>query len=153
MVLLTMTTTIVAGLERAQQLRQKKGTAKASNASQEASDTEGSDEKAATGTETPTLESPEPGKPISHGQVLDLWRDLKASGEAELSLEQLLRGSHVYVAPPPPKPEPVSPDSSPSSSRIVTERKPLTLDHRRLSSKPSWLDYVAKKRSAPTNAW
>ncbi|RDA88577.1 hypothetical protein CP532_5836 [Ophiocordyceps camponoti-leonardi (nom. inval.)] len=42
------------------------------------------------------------GKPISHGQVVDLWTRLRPS----CSLEKLLQGSRVYVEPPPPKPEP-----------------------------------------------
>lgn len=55
-----------------------------------------------------TLADPEVGKPISHAQIVDLWRTLKASGASPIiSLEQLLRGSQVYIPPPPPKPEPV----------------------------------------------
>lgn len=51
---------------------------------------------------TPLLE-PAVGKPISHEQIVRLWR---MGGEAS-SLEGLLRGSGVYVPPPAPKPEPV----------------------------------------------
>lgn len=58
----------------------------------------------------PTLEDPAAGKPISHGQIVDLWKDLRGRehNEAKYSLEHLLRGSAVYIPPPPPKPEPVS---------------------------------------------
>lgn len=57
----------------------------------------------------PPLDEPAVGKPISHGQVIDLWKALKSleAASARISLEQLLRGSQVYVPPPPPKPEPV----------------------------------------------
>jgi hypothetical protein len=44
------------------------------------------------------------GNPISHGQIVDLWKDM---GDGEYSLEKLLRGARVYVPPPPPKVEPV----------------------------------------------
>lgn len=58
----------------------------------------------------PTLEDPAAGKPISHGQVVDLWKDLRGQEHEspKYSLEYLLRGSTVYIPPPPPKPEPVS---------------------------------------------
>ncbi|UNI17573.1 hypothetical protein JDV02_003905 [Purpureocillium takamizusanense] len=49
----------------------------------------------------PSLANPAVGKPISHGQIVDLWRRRPSS-----SLEQLLLGARVYVPPPPPKPEP-----------------------------------------------
>jgi TMEM199 family protein len=54
----------------------------------------------------PFLSNPAVGNPISHGQVLDVARDLKAIRPT--SLEALLRGSKVYIPPPPPKSEPVS---------------------------------------------
>ncbi|KAI1865621.1 hypothetical protein JX265_007944 [Neoarthrinium moseri] len=46
------------------------------------------------------------GNPISHGQIIDIWRRLKAEGHQNHSLEGLLRGATIYVPPPPPKPEP-----------------------------------------------
>lgn len=58
-------------------------------------------------TAEPSLENPEVGKPISHGQVVDLWKQLQAAGHSTYTLEQLLRGANVYIPPPPPKPEPV----------------------------------------------
>jgi hypothetical protein len=48
------------------------------------------------------------GSPISHGQVIDLWKDLQARGTRPRTLESLLKGSRVYNPPPKPKPEPVS---------------------------------------------
>lgn len=56
----------------------------------------------------PPLSHPKVGNPISHGQVIDISRDLKARRIQPNNLEALLRGSKVYTPPPPPKPEPVS---------------------------------------------
>lgn len=57
----------------------------------------------------PPLTEPVVGNPISHGQVVDLWKKLQSSQPSPCSLETLLQGSRVYVPPPPPKPEPVRP--------------------------------------------
>ncbi|AEO67950.1 uncharacterized protein THITE_2117138 [Thermothielavioides terrestris NRRL 8126] len=54
----------------------------------------------------PSLEDAAVGKPVSHSQVVDLWRALQDAGHGEFSLESLLRGSKVYIPPPAPKPEP-----------------------------------------------
>jgi TMEM199 family protein len=56
----------------------------------------------------PSLSGPTIGKPISHGQVIDISRQLKNSGYSSYHLDILLLGSRVYVPPPQPKPEPVS---------------------------------------------
>jgi TMEM199 family protein len=56
----------------------------------------------------PSLEGPRVGNPISHSQIVDLWRVLKAVGRTGFSLEKLLEGSKVYIPPTPPKPKPVS---------------------------------------------
>ena len=56
----------------------------------------------------PSLEQPAVGNPISHVQISNIWRALKAAGFEGYTLESLLKGSQVYVPPPPPKPEPVS---------------------------------------------
>jgi hypothetical protein len=56
----------------------------------------------------PSLSNPKPGNPISHGQIIDLSRKSKAHGLSPRSLDILLRGARIYVAPPPPKPETVS---------------------------------------------
>jgi hypothetical protein len=85
MVLLTMTPSIVEGLAK-------------SKSSGENTDQD----------DEPTVDNPAVGQPISHGQVVDLWRKLREAGEKEYTLENLLRGASVYVAPRPPKPEPVS---------------------------------------------
>ena len=56
----------------------------------------------------PPLSSPKLGNPISHGQVIDLWKELKARSHRPRSLDSLLRGARVYSPPPESKPEPVS---------------------------------------------
>ncbi|KAJ4019232.1 hypothetical protein NW766_002938 [Fusarium irregulare] len=54
----------------------------------------------------PSLDDPKIGEPISHGQIVDLWKRSKAQDNTNYTLEQLLRGASVYIPPPPPKPEP-----------------------------------------------
>lgn len=95
MVLLTMTPSIVDAL---QELCRLKGANQLDNV---ASQPESKDQ--------PSLAHPSVGLPISHGQIVDTWRALQAleQSPATHTLELLLRGSHIYVAPPPPKPEPV----------------------------------------------
>ena len=53
------------------------------------------------------LSAPKLGNPISHGQVIGLWRDLKARSSRPRTLDSLLRGTRVYNPPPKPKSEPV----------------------------------------------
>jgi hypothetical protein len=56
----------------------------------------------------PSLKHAAVGNPVSHGQIVDLWKSLRTVGHQEYTLERLLKGSEVYVPPPVPKPEPVS---------------------------------------------
>lgn len=53
----------------------------------------------------PSLSDPAVGKPISHGQVIELRDGLREKGCDSFSLERLLVGSTVFVPPPPSKPE------------------------------------------------
>ena len=55
----------------------------------------------------PLLSDPAIGKPISHGQVIDILRQLKSRNHSSYHLDILLRGSRVYIPPPPLKAEPV----------------------------------------------
>lgn len=96
MVLLTMTDAIVDAL-------------KSLPASSEITNT---DEAELNGEPTSTgnqdMSDPEVGKPISHGDIVHLWKRLQtAQAGSSPSLEQLLRGAQVYIPPPPPKKEPV----------------------------------------------
>ncbi|KAK1753046.1 endoplasmic reticulum-based factor for assembly of V-ATPase-domain-containing protein [Echria macrotheca] len=54
----------------------------------------------------PPLDNVCEGSPISHGQIVDIWKMLRDAEREGYSLERLLKGSRVYVPPPPPKPEP-----------------------------------------------
>lgn len=59
------------------------------------------------GDKEPSLAHSDHGNPISHGQIIKLWKHLKASGCQQYTLEGLLCGATVYIPPPPSKPEPV----------------------------------------------
>ncbi|KFY27495.1 hypothetical protein V493_03451 [Pseudogymnoascus sp. VKM F-4281 (FW-2241)] len=52
----------------------------------------------------PSLQDPKPGNPISHLQIVALSQQLKSINAIPCRLDALLRGSHVYIPPPPPKP-------------------------------------------------
>ncbi|KAI9735924.1 MAG: hypothetical protein M1834_001390 [Cirrosporium novae-zelandiae] len=58
----------------------------------------------------PSLTNPAPGRPISHTQIIILFRALKESSkglsENAYRLNDLLHHANIYVPPPPPKPEP-----------------------------------------------
>ncbi|KAK8087837.1 hypothetical protein PG997_002798 [Apiospora hydei] len=99
MVLLTMTTSIVEALQLVQE----------SESAQTTHDIKSEEaDKATTGdvSSEPSLADAAVGKPVSHGQIIDLWKQLKSLGHTKYSLEGLLRGATVYIPPPPPKPEP-----------------------------------------------
>ncbi|KAB5542456.1 endoplasmic reticulum-based factor for assembly of V-ATPase-domain-containing protein [Coniochaeta sp. 2T2.1] len=70
----------------------------------------------------PTLEIPAVGNPISHGQIVDLWKQLGEAGQKGYTLENLLRGAKVYVPRPPPKPEP-SPEYKALMARLRREEE------------------------------
>lgn len=65
----------------------------------------------------PSLDQPATGNPITHGQIIAISKTLKEiktnapNGESNIQvsyhLDDLLRGSKVYVEPPKPKAEPV----------------------------------------------
>lgn len=58
----------------------------------------------------PTLANCAVGNPISHAQVLRLWKQLQSSTKSTATLESLLVGAKVYTPPPPPKAEKVCPN-------------------------------------------
>ncbi|KAI1139324.1 endoplasmic reticulum-based factor for assembly of V-ATPase-domain-containing protein [Hypoxylon sp. FL0543] len=94
MVLLTMTPPIVEALNRLIEV--------------EADDSSHISERETDSTVNgePSLKDPTPGNPISHGQIIDVWKRLKNGSEKAIRLEVLLRGATIYIPPPPPKPEP-----------------------------------------------
>jgi hypothetical protein len=93
MVLLTMTPTLVEALEKLQ-------------SNPDHSEKDG--DKPQTPDAEPSIAEPKVGKPISHGQVLDIYGQLKKQLGAPYRLEDLLQGTKVYIPPPTFKPEPVS---------------------------------------------
>ncbi|PNY25845.1 Uncharacterized protein TCAP_04224 [Tolypocladium capitatum] len=77
----------------------------------------------------PSLAEPAVGKPISHGQVVDLWKRLRTpSQHPSHSLEKLLQGSQVYVPPPAPKAEQVGPSVVLDESTAITDMVALQSD-------------------------
>lgn len=97
MVLLTMTSSILEGLLIVE-----------ATETPQIKDHDETEEQESQPTKEPTLDDPKLGNPISHGQIINLWKQLKTQGNSNFTLEQLLRGASVYIPPPPPKPEPVS---------------------------------------------
>ena len=126
MVLFTITPSIVEGL-------------KARNEMPPSAET--SDEKS-------SFEDAAVGSPISHEQIVDLWKHLKAKRDGNCHLEDLLRGSRVYVPPPAPKPEPVClpPIQASGGSLFANPHCSQT------STKPLWPDFDSKKKNAHMNA-
>ena len=65
----------------------------------------------------PKVDEPAVGNPISHAQILAISKSLKqvneesrkegAEGTPSYRLDDLLRGSQIYIEPPKPKIEPV----------------------------------------------
>lgn len=56
----------------------------------------------------PDLKNPKVGNPISHSQILDLFKAVKSTGREQYHIEDLLRGSRLYIPTPSPNPEKVS---------------------------------------------
>ncbi|TDZ54569.1 hypothetical protein CTRI78_v006251 [Colletotrichum trifolii] len=107
MVRLVMTAFIVEGLQRLAETRTEKTEAGGHGiGSEEAKEESTSASTPKPAIEESSLDRPVVGNPITHDQIIKLWKALKREGMAEYSLEGLLRGSHVYIPPPLPKPEP-----------------------------------------------
>jgi TMEM199 family protein len=94
MVVLTMTGSIVEAIKRLDEHLEGQAQNDAQTVT-EASATE------------PSLKDPAVGKPVSHSQIIELWKRVNSEAEADFTLEKLLQGARVYVPPPSPKPEPV----------------------------------------------
>lgn len=93
MVLLTMTASIVEALKQLDEATAQQVLRSSRDDEDDAS-------------QEPSLEDPAVGKPITHGQILDIWKRSINEAKSACSLEDLLRGATIYVPPPPPKPEP-----------------------------------------------
>ncbi|CAK7264929.1 hypothetical protein SEPCBS57363_001331 [Sporothrix epigloea] len=81
----------------------------------------------------PDLTFPDIAKPISHAQVIQLSKALKAltvsdaPGDAPPTLEALLVGTRVFLPPPPPKPE-TSPEYKALMARLRREEEALAYE-------------------------
>lgn len=151
MVYLTMTAAIVQGIEQVQAL--ESGDCANNESSQNSIRTDKEQQKAESSTpvekntdasnrtreksgievipklEEPLLQHPKIGNPISHGQIISLAKELKSRGISPNSLELLLRGARVYVAPPPVKPEPVNISPCIDAKAILIVTRPLNIRH------------------------
>ncbi|KAK2021074.1 hypothetical protein LX32DRAFT_605411 [Colletotrichum zoysiae] len=140
MVQLTVTPSIVDGLLRLAEARSSRDESNASKTDTAAQESKSDGPASSVATSTagePTLERPAVGDPITHGQVLNLWRDLKSEGIDGFSLEGLLRGASVYIPPPPPKPEP-SAEYKALMARLRREEEERT--YQRMMKQPSRTD-------------
>ncbi|KAJ4190939.1 hypothetical protein NW755_005154 [Fusarium falciforme] len=113
MVLLTITPSIVEALAIKESSKSE-----AVEAHHDDNETDAASQKP----DEPSLDEPEVGKPIYHGQIVDLWKNLKTQGNSSYTLEQLLRGASIYIPPPPPKPEP-SPEYKALMARLRREEE------------------------------
>lgn len=165
MVLLTMTKSMVEALEKIQSLDneripdtqrsdvlqgsidiQERGAGEA-----QISETPPADKSQRNKAVEPILKDPKVGNPISHGQVVDLSKQMKDQGMEPCRLETLLKGSRIYIPPPPPKPEPVSQLRTRQIEFSLDFGVVLTSGGRLRNTKPSWLVSAAKKKLVPTN--
>ncbi|KXH52032.1 hypothetical protein CSIM01_07851 [Colletotrichum simmondsii] len=92
--------------------------------------------------EEPTLGDYVIGDPITHSQILDLWKSLKTEGIEGFSLEGLLRGARVYIPPPPPKPEP-SAEYKALMARLRREEEERT--YQRMMKQPSRMEAFSQQ--------
>jgi len=145
MVQLTVTPSIAAGLQRLVEVRSrwdKTDASKTGIAAQESTSDGSATSVATPDAEEPTLKPRVVGDPITHSQVLHLWRDLKSEGIDGFSLEGLLRGANVYIPPPPPKPEP-SAEYKALMARLRREEEERT--YQRMMKQPSRTDNFSQQ--------
>ncbi|KAF4814557.1 hypothetical protein CGCTS75_v013310 [Colletotrichum tropicale] len=148
MVRLTMSPSIVEGLQKLAEARPgmddaKVHEVKTDDAEQTPEPTPASGTEDNTSTpEEPSLDEPAVGNPITHSQVLDLWRNLKQERVDGFSLETLLRGAKVYIPPPPPKPEP-SDEYKALMARLRREEEERT--YQRMLKQPSRMEAFSQQ--------
>ncbi|KZL82628.1 vacuolar h+-atpase assembly protein [Colletotrichum incanum] len=145
MVQLTITPSIAKGLQMLSEVRWSQDKSDASNPDT-AARAPTSDASALSAVmldaEEPTLEKPAVGNPITHGQILELWKDLRSEGIDGFSLEGLLRGARVYTPPPPPKPEP-SAEYKALMARLRREEEERT--YQRMMKQPSRMETFSQQ--------
>ncbi|KAF6839828.1 vacuolar h+-atpase assembly protein [Colletotrichum musicola] len=132
MVRLTMTVSIVEGLQKLAEARSAEDEEKMTK----------SKESTAESSSEPSLDDPAVGKPISHGQILELWRKLQRDGVAGFPLEGLLQSAQVYNPPPPPKPEP-SEEYKALMARLRRDEEEKS--YQRMLKQPSRLEAFAQQ--------
>jgi hypothetical protein len=113
MVLLTITEAILAGLKQVEELQSPEKCAQtcqhdpaleaAQVADEGAGDENAQHAVARHNADEPSLDAPEIGNAISHAQILRLFNKLQELSPNPPHLDSLLRGSQIYVPPPPPK--------------------------------------------------
>lgn len=125
-----MTPSIVDALKQVEEQRKAGDQRKIDEPSNDVSQNQSNDATASSPTE------PAVGNPISHGDIISLYKKLNASetSEPKYSLERLLQGSQVYIPPPPPKQEPVSPPPYHYSPGPTTTDDCLSSPVRRIQS-------------------
>ena len=104
----------------------------------------------------PSLDQPAIGNPITHGQIIAISKTLRkirkdvTNGNADnmvsYHLDDLLRGSKVYVEPPKPKAEPVCFTYLPLHHTVL-----LTWP-RLLNIRHSWHAFAEKRKTETTSA-
>ncbi|KAF2232811.1 hypothetical protein EV356DRAFT_525005 [Viridothelium virens] len=105
----------------------------------------------------PSLEAPEVGNPISHGQLIDIARHLKKhyqesdeeTANVSYHLDELLRGAKLYVPPPPPKKEP-SDEYKALMSRLREEEE--ARKYERMLNPPPKMETFAQRYSNSPHA-
>ncbi|KUI72449.1 hypothetical protein VM1G_07529 [Cytospora mali] len=133
MVLLTMTPSTVGAIVKLNEIVSEEQLPK----TESEGEVESKDKDKADVQDEPSLDEPEVGKPISHGQIVHLWKQSKAHHAGSFSLETLLRGARIYVPPPPPKPEP-SAEYKALMARLRHEEEERK--YQRMVSSPSAMD-------------
>ncbi|KAM0327006.1 hypothetical protein ACHAQA_006127 [Verticillium albo-atrum] len=127
MVRLRMTCSIVEGLTKLQQHDVAEATSDEQSTEAQQTPTDAQEAE-------PSLQNPQPGNPITHAQVLHLWKELKEGSHGKFTLQGLLRGSQVYIPPPTPKPEP-SPEFKALMARLRRDEEQRSYE--RMLKQPS----------------
>jgi len=144
MVLLTITNTVVEALGKLRSLEGENSETTNPQATSKEDDAHASvsvnrltdSTTAAAGTSLElSILHPTIGDPISHSQVVRIWEQLKRKDSASYTLEDLLKGSRIYILPPPAKPEPTS-EYKALMARLRRQEEERTYDRMTNPSQP-----------------